>query len=116
MQRHDEPSPTRAAVLVRLSHSHIRIGSFQRLRYMDDQDGLEMLVRHAARHYFAESLNADDDIGVLAVAFLGVVAARVADTAGALASLFDTDFETLAARTTDNFYRLFTKAPHREIQ
>ena len=40
----------------------------------------------------------------------------VADTAGALASLFDTDFETLAARTTNNFYRLFTKAPHREIQ
>ena len=39
----------------------------------------------------------------------------VADTAGALANLFDTDFETLAARTTDNFYRLFTKAPLREI-
>ena len=28
--RNDEPSPTRSAVLVRLSHSHIRIGSFQR--------------------------------------------------------------------------------------
>ena len=28
--RHDEPSPTRSAVLVRLNHSHIRIGSFQR--------------------------------------------------------------------------------------
>lgn len=27
--RHDEPSPTRSAVLVRLSHSHVRIGSFQ---------------------------------------------------------------------------------------
>ena len=39
----------------------------------------------------------------------------VADTAGALANLFDTDFETLAARTTNNFYRLFTKAPLREI-
>ena len=30
LRRHDEPSPTRGAVLVRLSHSHIRIGSFQR--------------------------------------------------------------------------------------
>jgi uncharacterized protein YdiU (UPF0061 family) len=29
--RSDEPSPTRSAVLVRLSHGHIRIGSFQRL-------------------------------------------------------------------------------------
>ena len=31
LERNDEPSPTRSAVLVRLSHSHIRIGSFQRL-------------------------------------------------------------------------------------
>ena len=29
--RGDEPSPTRSSVLVRLSHSHIRFGSFQRL-------------------------------------------------------------------------------------
>ena len=97
--RHDEPSPTRAAVLVRLSHSHIRIGSFQRLRFMDDQDGLEILIRHAARHYFAESLNAEEDIGVLAVAFLGAVAARVADTAGAwMASGF-----VHGVLNTDNF-------------
>ena len=99
LQRHDEPSPTRAAVLVRLSHSHIRIGSFQRLRFMNDQDGLEMLVRHAARHYFADSLNADEDIDALAVAFLGAVAARVADTAGAwMASGF-----VHGVLNTDNF-------------
>lgn len=30
LQRGDEPSPTRSAVLTRLSHSHIRFGSFQR--------------------------------------------------------------------------------------
>ena len=34
LQRNDEPSPTRSAVLVRLSHSHIRIGSFQRLSFL----------------------------------------------------------------------------------
>ncbi len=33
LERDDEPSPTRSAVLVRLSHSHIRIGTFQRLAY-----------------------------------------------------------------------------------
>jgi hypothetical protein len=33
LERGDEPSPTRSAVLVRLSHSHIRIGTFQRLGY-----------------------------------------------------------------------------------
>ena len=83
LQRHDEPSPTRSAVMVRLSHGHIRIGSFQRLRFMDDQDGIEMLVRHAARHYFAGQLDADADMEQLAVAFLGAVASKVADTAGA---------------------------------
>ena len=33
LERNDEPSPTRSAVLVRLQHSHIRIGTFQRLAY-----------------------------------------------------------------------------------
>src|SRR5690606_16480278 len=34
--RSDEPSPTRSAVLVRLSHSHIRIGTFQRLAVLGE--------------------------------------------------------------------------------
>ena len=82
LQRHDEPSPTRAAVLVRLSHSHIRIGSFQRLRFMEDQDGIETLIRHVARHYFSANLDADAPIDDLAPAFLAETAAKVADTAG----------------------------------
>ena len=36
LHRGDEPSPTRSAVLVRLNHSHVRIGSFQRLAYERD--------------------------------------------------------------------------------
>ncbi len=36
LERGDEPSPTRSAVLVRLSHSHVRFGTFQRrLRALD---------------------------------------------------------------------------------
>src|SRR5947207_7322354 len=31
--RNDEPSPTRSAVLTRLSYSHVRWGKFQRLVY-----------------------------------------------------------------------------------
>lgn len=38
--RQDEPSPARSAVMVRLSHGHIRIGTFQRLAYL--QEGREM--------------------------------------------------------------------------
>ena len=35
--RGDEPSPTRSSVLVRLSHSHIRIGTFQRFAFLQDE-------------------------------------------------------------------------------
>ena len=44
LERHDEPSPTRSAVLVRLSHSHIRFGSFQRAAYLGRADQIEALV------------------------------------------------------------------------
>ncbi|NCF48185.1 MAG: YdiU family protein [Bacteroidetes bacterium] len=83
LERHDEPSPTRAAVMVRLSHGHIRIGSFQRLHYLKDDAGIEVLMRHAARHYFADKIDAGAPVNDLAVALLGEVAARIADTAGA---------------------------------
>ena len=33
--RGDEPSPTRSSVLTRLSHGHIRIGTFQRLAFFE---------------------------------------------------------------------------------
>ncbi|MDC0993252.1 YdiU family protein [Alphaproteobacteria bacterium] len=93
LERNDEPSPTRSAVLVRLSHSHIRIGSFQRLAYMDDIDGIEMLARHVARHYFGvmsktelakdnDRLDADAPLIELLPALLSHVAAAIADTAG----------------------------------
>ena len=36
LERHDEAPPIRGAVLTRLSHSHIRIGSFQRLLYLEE--------------------------------------------------------------------------------
>ncbi len=83
LDRHDEPSPTRSAVLVRLSHGHIRIGSFQRLRYMNDVEGIEILMRHAARHHFADSLDAEAPVNELAPRFLAAVAAGIAETAGA---------------------------------
>ena len=40
LTRGDEPSPTRSSVLVRLSHGHIRIGSFQRLAALGDTAAL----------------------------------------------------------------------------
>ena len=54
LHRGDEPSPTRAAVMVRLSHGHIRIGTFQRLAYLDERENLEKLTAYCLRHYFGE--------------------------------------------------------------
>jgi len=51
LARNDEPSPTRSAVLTRLSHSHIRFGSFQRLAYLEETDALARLVDYAVRHF-----------------------------------------------------------------
>lgn len=60
LERHDEPSPTRASVLVRLSHSHIRIGTFQRLAYLGDAASISGLVAHAVRHYLPEAAAEDE--------------------------------------------------------
>jgi uncharacterized protein YdiU (UPF0061 family) len=49
--RGDEPSPTRSAVLVRLSHGHIRIGSFQRLMALEEYEHLAQLVDYALATY-----------------------------------------------------------------
>ncbi len=59
LHRGDEPSPTRSAVLVRLNHGHIRIGSFQRLATLGDHEGLKHLTAYALKHYFGEADGAD---------------------------------------------------------
>lgn len=51
LQRGDEPSPTRSAVLTRLSHSHIRIGSFQRLAALEETDHLAQLVDYCLANF-----------------------------------------------------------------
>jgi uncharacterized protein YdiU (UPF0061 family) len=49
--RGDEPSPTRSAVLVRLSHSHIRIGTFQRLLALEQADEMAQLIDYCLTHF-----------------------------------------------------------------
>jgi serine/tyrosine/threonine adenylyltransferase len=52
LERGDEPSPTRASVLVRLSHSHLRIGTFQRFAWLRDADALHVLLEYGIRHFY----------------------------------------------------------------
>jgi serine/tyrosine/threonine adenylyltransferase len=75
LMRGDEPSPTRSAVLVRLSHSHIRFGSFQRIASEGDAQMMEQLVAYSLRELYA----IDGDAATL----LNLAVERVADQAAA---------------------------------
>ena len=55
LHRGDEPSPTRSAVLVRLSHGHIRIGTFQRLAYERDEENMRRLVGYVLANLYDEA-------------------------------------------------------------
>ena len=50
--RGDEPSPTRSAVLTRLGHGHIRIGTFQRLAYLGETENIAKLVRYCLANLY----------------------------------------------------------------
>jgi serine/tyrosine/threonine adenylyltransferase len=76
LHRGDEPSPTRSSVLVRLSHSHIRIGTFQRFLYLDQADNIRKLLDYTVKTYMPECWR--DDEAARATAFLEDVCARVA--------------------------------------
>jgi serine/tyrosine/threonine adenylyltransferase len=50
--RGDEPSPTRSAVMVRFSRSHIRFGTFERLNYLKRPDLIQKLLDHVIEYYY----------------------------------------------------------------
>ncbi|HEY0052224.1 MAG TPA: YdiU family protein [Caulobacteraceae bacterium] len=75
--RGDEPSPTRSAVLVRLSQGHVRFGTFQRLAWLERPDLIETLIGHVAETYYPE-LDRPDAPALLAPALLNEVVARSA--------------------------------------
>lgn len=52
LDRNDEPSPTRASVLVRLSHGHVRFGTFQRQASLGNVAALSRLCDFTIEHYF----------------------------------------------------------------
>lgn len=83
LTRGDEPSPTRSAVMVRLSHSHIRFGTFQRAAYHGRKDQIEVLLEHA-RSLYHPSVAPGDAPGLLAA----VVEASARLTAGWIAAGF----------------------------
>ncbi|PKP91632.1 MAG: YdiU family protein [Alphaproteobacteria bacterium HGW-Alphaproteobacteria-16] len=77
LERHDEPSPTRSAVLVRMSMGHIRIGTFQRLAYHGDVDNMRRLIDWCLAELFLVEKDADP-----VAQFFELVVARTAALAG----------------------------------
>ncbi len=76
LARGDEPSPTRSSVLVRLSHSHIRIGTFQRKAHLQDTQAIARLLEYAIAEY--KPWIAEGPIEARAAAFVEDTAVRVA--------------------------------------
>ncbi len=82
LMRGDEPSPTRSAVMVRLSHGHIRIGTFQRLLALEEREHMAVLVNYCLARFPGpppplDALGRDEP----AVILLHQVVERMADLA-----------------------------------
>lgn len=76
LERGDEPSPTRSSVMVRLSHSHVRIGTFQRQAFHRNTANIQKLLDYTIRTYMPDIWH--DDASARAIAFLEEVCRRVA--------------------------------------
>lgn len=108
LQRNDEPSPTRSAVMVRLSHGHIRIGSFQRLAALAEHDHLAMLVDYTMEIYPGPPPPGDAlERGQPAVRLMHLVVERLADlaasyvTAGFVHGVLNTDNMNISGESFD---------------
>ena len=77
--RGDEPSPTRSAVLTRLNHGHMRIGTFQRQAFLRDTEALDRLVRYCLDALYDEAPAAE--AAENAVRLFALAAERTAELA-----------------------------------
>jgi uncharacterized protein YdiU (UPF0061 family) len=114
LERGDEPSPTRSAVLVRLSYGHIRFGSFQRHAFFERPDRITALTDHVIANYYPELEGANDR----PVAMLTAVVARSARlaarwmAAGFVHGVLNTDNMNLTGESFD--YGPYRFLPHND--
>jgi uncharacterized protein YdiU (UPF0061 family) len=87
LSRGDEPSPTRSSVLVRLGHSHVRFGTFQRLAFFERPDLIRVLIDHVVEAYYPK-LAATENEARVAAAFGAIVEASARLAASWMAAGF----------------------------
>ncbi|MEL6316592.1 MAG: YdiU family protein [Pseudomonadota bacterium] len=103
LERGDEPSPTRSAVLVRLNHSHVRIGTFQRLAAHGETDALRALVDYCVAQYHPEAAAAADPTAAFFAATAEAVARMGAEwmCAGFVHGVLNTDNTLITGESFD---------------
>ena len=103
LERNDEPSPTRGAVLVRLSHSHIRFGTFQRHAYFEAADRIDALIDHVITNYYPELEGASNRAAALLSAVIARSARLVARwmAAGFVHGVLNTDNMNITGESFD---------------
>ena len=89
LERNDEPSPTRSSVLTRLSHSHVRFGTFQRQAFFEATDNLDALVNYCLRYFYPQAQGASGLLDACVSASADMVASWMA--AGFVHGVMNTD-------------------------
>ncbi|MEL6578257.1 MAG: YdiU family protein [Cyanobacteria bacterium J06621_12] len=101
--RGDEPSPTRSSVMVRLSKTHIRFGTLERLHYLERPDLIGKLVDSAIATYYPDILDDEDKY----IQFYSQLVLRVAQlaaqwmAAGFCHGVLNTDNMSIAGESFD---------------
>lgn len=114
LARNDEPSPTRSAVLTRLGHSHLRIGTFQRHAFEGATDRIDALIGHAIEHYYPH-LSGEADAPAALLSAVVAANARLAASwmaAGFVHGVLNTDNINLTGESFD--YGPWRFLPHYE--
>jgi uncharacterized protein YdiU (UPF0061 family) len=102
LERNDEPSPTRSAVLVRLQHGHIRIGTFQRLAYLQLEEEMRRLTDYSLVSLYGEAGGEDGPARLLrraTTATAGLAASYIA--AGFVHGVLNSDNIAITAQSFD---------------
>ncbi len=103
LYRGDEPSPTRSAVLVRLSHGHIRFGTFQRLLVMGQTAEKRSLVDYVIESYWPEAADSPEPVIALYSHVMQALARKGAQwfAAGFVHGVLNTDNMAITGESFD---------------
>ena len=103
LSRNDEPSPTRSAVLTRLGHSHLRLGTFQRQAYEGAPERIEQLIEHAIAFYHPDISEAEHHPAALLEAVVTATAKMAAGwmAAGFVHGVLNTDNINITGESFD---------------